>query len=268
MRKLLLLLLAVILSAGCATVPVTGRRQLSFIPDYPLLSLSLNSYRELLSQVELSQDREKTAMVNRVGKRIAQATEDFLRETGQGDEVRNYRWKFALIQDDEVINAFCMPGGQIGVYTGMLPVARDEAGLAVVMGHEVAHAVANHGGERMSQMLLIQFGGIGLERLLEEEPQLARALLLQAYGLGASIGYILPYSRKHELEADYIGLILTARAGYDPREAVGFWQRMRQQKKDGQPPEFLSTHPATDRRIEEIKEKLPAAMEYYRSRPN
>lgn len=156
-----------------------------------------------------------------------------------------------------------MPGGKIAVYTGILPATQDETGLAVVLGHEVAHAIANHGGERMSQQLLVQLGATGLSVALSQQPAQTQQILLQAYGAGTNIGFILPYSRSHELEADHIGLILMARAGYNPREAIPFWQRM--SKMGGErPPEFLSTHPEPERRIEDIKKELPEAMKYYK----
>ncbi|MEK6635205.1 MAG: M48 family metallopeptidase, partial [Planctomycetota bacterium] len=174
---------------------------------------------------------------------------------------------FKLIQDDKTVNAFCMPGGKIAVYTGILPITQDENGLAVVLGHEVAHALANHGGERMSQLLLAQMGATTLSAALSQQPQQTRQLLLQVYGIGANVGVILPYSRNHELEADHIGLIIMARAGYDPRTAIPFWQRMND-KAGKRPPEFLSTHPAPIKRIEDIRNKIPEAMKYYKQSTN
>ncbi|GAB61205.1 MAG: M48 family peptidase [Candidatus Jettenia sp.] len=255
--------LAIILFIGCSTVPITGRRQLSFVPQSQLFTLSQDSYHQLLSESKLSNDAGKKEMVVKVGKSIAQSAEQFMRENDMEEEIKNYEWEFNLIEDDKTVNAFCMPGGKIAVYTGILPATQDETGLAVVLGHEVAHAIANHGGERMSQQLLVQLGATGLSVALSQQPAQTQQILLQAYGAGTNIGFILPYSRSHELEADHIGLILMARAGYNPREAIPFWQRM--SKMGGErPPEFLSTHPEPERRIEDIKKELPEAMKYYK----
>lgn len=248
---------------GCSTVPITGRRQLSFVPQNQLIASSNDSYHQLLSESKISEDKEKTQMVVNVGKRIASSAEQFMRENKMEKEIQNYHWEFKLIQDDKTVNAFCMPGGKIAVYTGMLPITQDENGLAVVLGHEVAHALANHGGERMSQLLLAQMGATTLSAALSQQPQQTRQLLLQVYGIGANVGVILPYSRSHELEADHIGLILMARAGYNPNSAISFWQRMNE-KAGKRPPEFLSTHPEPLKRIEDIRNELPEAMKYYK----
>ncbi len=248
---------------SCATVPITGRKSLHLVPESELLSLSLQQYREVLKESKLSKDREKTAMVRRVGGNIAKAAEAFLREKGRQADIRNYHWEFNLIQDDKTVNAWVMPGGRAAVYTGILPYTRDETGLAVVLGHEVAHALADHGNERMSQGLLQQMGGMALAVALSSKPQETQTLAMAAFGVGAAVGFILPYSRLHESEADRIGLILMARAGYDPREAVPFWERMNQ-APGARPPELLSTHPAPETRIADIKAHLPEAMAYYK----
>ncbi len=262
-RAAVLVFLLIFLSA-CATVPLTGRQQLQLVSEPQILKLSLQNYREILKKSKLSQDREKVEMLNRAGRRIASATEDFLRESGLEHELQNYSWEFKLIDDDETANAFCMPGGKIAVYSGLWKYSRDEAGLAVVIGHEVAHAVAKHGSERMSQALLVQLGGIALAVAVAEKPSETKQLYLAAFGAGATIGIMLPYSRQHEYEADRIGLTLMARAGYDPREAVGLWQRMNEESKGKRPPEWLSTHPAPEARIEAIRSFLPEARQYYR----
>lgn len=248
---------------GCSTVPITGRRQVSFVPQDQLIASSNDSYHQLLSESKMSEDKEKTRMVVNVGKRIASSAEQFMRENKMEKEIQNYHWEFKLIQDDKTVNAFCMPGGKIAVYTGMLPITQDENGLAVVLGHEVAHALANHGGERMSQLLLAQMGATTLSAALSQQPQQTRQLLLQVYGIGANVGVILPYSRSHELEADHIGLILMAMAGYNPNSAIPFWQRMNEKARK-RPPEFLSTHPEPLKRIEDIRNELPEAMKYYK----
>ncbi|MCK4414707.1 MAG: M48 family metallopeptidase [Candidatus Eisenbacteria sp.] len=257
------LLLITLLACTCSTVPLTGRRQLNLIPESQINSLSLQQYEEFLSAHELSRDREATAMVRRVGRNIQQAVEQFYRERGESEALNGYRWEFSLIEDDQV-NAWCMPGGKVVVYTGLLPVAQDNAGLAVVVGHEVAHAIARHGNERMSHGLVAQLGGLALDKALENKPEETRGLFMAAYGIGAQVGVLLPYSRLHESEADHLGLIFMAMAGYDPRVAISFWERMVAQKQSAAPPEFLSTHPADETRIRNMRELMPEAMEYYR----
>jgi len=253
------------LLSGCATVPYTGRSQLSLVPDSQVLALSRSSYQQVLSQSKLSDDHEATAAVGEVGRRIAASAEDFMRDHGYADQVRDYDWEFALLEDDEMVNAWCMPGGKIAVYTGILPVTEDENGLAVVMGHEVAHALANHGGERLSHLLLVELGAAGLSQALREEPEMTQVLALAAYGLGSQIGLVLPYSRTQEYEADRIGLMITVRSGYDPREAIPFWERMRQ-AGESEMVEFLSTHPATESRIQAIRDMMPEALQHYHPR--
>jgi len=224
--------------------------------------MGLQQYSTILKESKLSEDREKVRLVNRVGKKIARAAEEFLEDSGLGWQVKDYKWEFNLIEDDKTINAWCMPGGKVAVYTGILPITRDETGLAVVVGHEVAHAIADHGNERMSQALLVSMGGIALSVAVAEKPEETQELFMAAFGVSASVGFLLPYSRVHESEADRIGLMLMARAGYDPREAIPFWQRMN--KKAGpRPPEFLSTHPVPETRIADIKSYIPEAMPYY-----
>jgi predicted Zn-dependent protease len=247
----------------CATVPLTERKSLNLIPDSELLSLSDQQYAQVLKESKLSTDQEKVQMVNRVGKRIASAAEGFLKESGAKDKIKNYHWEFNVIQDDKTVNAWCMPGGKVAVYTGILPFSRNDAGLAVVLGHEVAHAIAEHGNERMSEALLAQLGGVALSVALEQEPEETRQLYMAAYGVTTNVGVLLPYSRLHESEADRIGLTLMAKAGYDPHEAIRFWQEMSAQG-GARPPTLLSTHPAPESRIEKIKSYIPEAMRYYK----
>ena len=248
---------------GCAEVPITGRQSLHLVPESELLTLSLQQYNDVLQKSKLSTDNQKVAKVRRVGNRIAKAAESFLAESGHQDLIKNFQWQFNLIEDDETANAWVMPGGKAAVYTGILPFTKDETGLAVVLGHEVGHALANHGNERMSQELLANMGGMALSTALSSQPQMSRELAMAAFGAGASIGVLLPYSRLQESEADHIGLILMARAGYDPREAVPFWQRMNK-APGSRPPELLSTHPAPETRIANLKALIPQAMAYYR----
>jgi len=186
-----------------------------------------------------------------------------MRDNAMQQYIRDYKWEFNLIDDDEIVNAFAMAGGKVAVYTGMLPVARDEAGLAAVIAHEVAHVIANHAGERMSQLLLANLGNIALSQALKEQPDKTRQLAMAAYGLGANVGVLLPYSRMHEQEADRIGLILMAQAGYNPQEAIGLWRRMLQQERN-RPFEFLSTHPSPEHRIASMRRNLPEALMYYK----
>lgn len=261
--RFLSLLIIVMLLVSCSTVPITGRKQISFIPQSQLIGSSIDAYNQLLSQSKLSSDPTKKQMVVDVGTKIAAAAEGYMRENGMEKELEAYHWEFNLIEDDKTVNAFCMPGGKIAVYTGILPITQDETGLAVVMGHEVAHALANHGGERMSQALLAQLGATSLSVALSSQPAMTKELLMQAYGVGANVGVLLPYSRRQELEADHIGLILMAKADYDPRTAIPFWQRMGNLGGE-RPPEFLSTHPAPEKRVEDIRNELPEALKYYK----
>lgn len=264
-RKPILLaawLLAFVLAA-CSTVPVTGRRQLDLVPSDQIMAMSADQYRQFMAEHEVVRGTEEARMVQRVGRRISTAVENYLAAHNRSDLVAGYRWEFNLVRDDSV-NAWAMPGGKVAVYTGILPVAQNENGLATVMGHEVAHAVAQHGNERMSQGLLAQLGGMALSVALSQNPSQTRDLFMTAYGVGAQVGVLLPYSRLQESEADRLGLIFMAMAGYDPRDALAFWQRMAAQAEGGgAPPEFLSTHPAHGTRIERIRDYLPEAMQYY-----
>ncbi len=248
---------------ACATVPLTGRKSLRLIPDSELLSLSFQQYADVLRKSKLSNDPVKVQMVKRVGEKIARSSEEFLRESKLESDIKNYKWEFNLIEDDKVVNAWCMPGGKVAVYTGILPLTQDETGLAVVMGHEVAHAMAKHGNERVSEALLVQLGEVGLSAALAKQSGQTQQIFLNVYGVTANLGFMLPYSRLHESEADRIGLVLMAKGGYDPRGAIPFWQRMKE-KGGSRPPEFLSTHPAPDTRIEGIKTHIPEAMKHYR----
>ena len=259
-QKYLFMLFAFILLLSCATVPLTGRKQLNLIPSGQMLAMSFQQYDQVKKESKLSANQKNVAMIKKVGAGISSAAEDFLREKGISME---FEWEFILIENDEMVNAWCMPGGKVAFYTGILPYTKNEAGVAVVMGHEVAHALAQHGNERMSQGLLVQLGGLTLAKALEQKPAATQNLFMQAFGIGAQVGFLLPYSRKHESEADYIGLVLMAKAGYNPQEAVSFWERM-SQSGGAAPPEFLSTHPAHETRINDLKKRLPEAMKHYK----
>lgn len=256
------LLLLALLVYYCSTVPITGRKQISLIPASEINALSFQQYGEFLKQNKLSEDKEAVAMVKRVGGNIQKAVETYFTQNNMMNQLQGYEWEFNLVESDEV-NAWCMPGGKVVVYTGILPLTKDETGLAVVMGHEIAHAIAQHGAERMSYGLLQQLGGMALSVALQNEPETTRNIFLTAYGVGSTVGVILPFSRTHESEADRLGLIFMAMAGYNPEAAVDFWTRMSQ--AGGQkPPEWLSTHPSDETRIADIKKHLPEALGYYK----
>jgi len=248
---------------SCSTVPITGRSQLNLIPASTMNAMSFDQYGAFLKSNTFSKNTKQTQMVKRVGKNIQQAVEVFYAARGMSSKLSGYQWEFNLVESED-INAWCMPGGKVVVYTGILPIAKNETGLAVVMGHEIAHAIAEHGNERMSQGLIVQMGGMALSTAMKEQPETTRQLWMTAFGVGAQYGMMLPYSRIQENEADRLGLVFMAMAGYDPSEAVGFWQRMSQEKKGGAPPEFLSTHPSDETRIAKIKEAIPEALKYYK----
>jgi len=257
------LLVCALFLTSCATVPVTGRSQLNLLPSSSMLSLSTEQYREFLSTNKRSANSSESARVQRVGRKLQTAVQAYFSKRGLSSELSDYSWEFNLI-DDNSPNAWCMPGGKIVVYTGILPFSKNDAGLAVVMAHEIAHAVAKHGNERMSQMLLTQMGGMALSSALQSSPQKTRQLWTTAFGVGSQLAVTLPYSRLQEYEADRIGLIFMAMAGYNPNEAIGFWERMSAASQGGKPPEFLSTHPSDASRIRQIKNAIPDAMKYYR----
>ncbi|MEK7249666.1 MAG: M48 family metallopeptidase [Bacteroidota bacterium] len=247
----------------CSPVPITGRKRLSLIPASQILGMSYSEYGNFLKSNKLSTDVQATAMVKRIGTRVQGAVERYFKEKGIEESLQGYQWEFNLVEDKQV-NAWCMPGGKVVVYTGILSVTKTEEGLAVVMGHEIAHAVAEHGNERMSQGLLAQLGGVALDVALKDKPEQTRNLWMGAYGLGAQVGVLLPFNRTQESEADELGLTFMAMAGYNPNEAVTFWQRMAANKGGQAPPEFLSTHPSDETRIRQIQEHMPAAMKYYK----
>jgi predicted Zn-dependent protease len=266
MRKLKLtvsiLTLALIIQA-CSVVPLTGRKQLNLVPESEMISMSLTSYNDFLKTNPVSTDNSNVAMVRQVGSDIAAAVTKYFADNKLSSRLEGYKWEFNLVKNDSTPNAWCMPGGKVVVYTGILPYTQDKNGLAVVLSHEISHAVARHGNERMSQELLAQFGGIALSEALQQKPAETQQIFNTAYGVGTQVGILLPYSREHELEADKLGLIFMAMAGYDPQTAVPFWERM--SKMGGKkPPEFMSTHPADEKRIEKIKAALPEAMKYYK----
>lgn len=262
----LLTLVASLLMSSCgttSTVPLTGRKHSLLVDDAQVLSLSTQQYKEVLSKSTLSKSTANTALVKRVGQKLASAVESYLRSNGMSQELQNFAWEFNLIQDSQV-NAFCMPGGKIVVYEGLLPVTQNEASLAIVLGHEIAHAVAKHSAEQMSKQMRQQYG-----------TQILGSILNQAVGAGtgdlaatvAQSGFSfanLKYSRDNENEADYMGLIFAAMAGYDPQVAIPFWQRMSQGKTPGQS-DFLSDHPSDEKRIAHLTQIMPEALKYYKT---
>ena len=255
-------IVAVTFLNSCNSVPITGRRQLSLFPASEIQASSFQQYKQVLNESQLSRDAEKTQLIKKVGSRIQMAVEDYLRANNGASIIEGFQWEFNLIESDQV-NAWCMPGGKVAFYTGILPVCQDEAGIAVVMGHEVAHAIAGHGGERMSQQALAQAGQVGLSLATMNESPEMQSIYMTAFGMGAQYGALLPFSRKHESEADEMGLVFMAMAGYDPQQAPLFWQRM--SGMGGQkPPEFTSTHPSDARRIADLKRQMSKALKYYK----
>ena len=260
MKKILVLVITWVM-VSCGTVPFTGRKQFTLIPSEQMLSLSMDSYNEVLNSKGLSNNQHYIHMVNEVGTKIAAAVETYMLQNDLSERIGHYDWEYHVLQSD-ALNAWCMPGGKIAFYEGIMPVCEDDNGVAVVMAHEVAHAVARHGNERMSQQLAINLGGMALTRALEEEKEVTQQLALLAFGVGSQVGAVLPYSRLHESEADELGLYFMAMAGYDPHGAIEFWQRM-QKQGDARPPEFLSTHPNPEKRIANLQELVDDAMKYY-----
>jgi len=256
------LLIAALLVQSCSLVPLTGRRQLSLVSDADMLSTSFVQYDQFLKDNKLSTNTTQTNLVKGVGRRIQNAVANYFAQNNMSQDLNGYAWEFNLIESKEA-NAWCMPGGKVVVYSGILPITQNETGLAVVMGHEIAHAVAKHSNERMSQALLTQLGGQVLAEALKEKPQQTQQIWMSLFGVGTELGAVLPYSRVQESEADRLGLIFMAMAGYDPNTAVEFWQRMIQ-NAGPKPPEFLSTHPSDENRIQKIRSEIPEAMKYYK----
>jgi predicted Zn-dependent protease len=261
LKKLVFLMAFGMLIYSCAKVPMSGRSQLALVSNEELLPMAFDQYNQVLKEGKVVTNTPDGQMVVRVGKRIAEAVEKYMKENGYEKELQGFAWEFNLLEQD-VVNAWCMPGGKVAFYTGIIPVCKDEAGIAVVMGHEVAHAIANHGRERMSNGLLINGLLGGAQAAMGQNPTLTQNLFLQAFGVGGQLG-MLKFSRSNELEADQLGLNFMALAGYDPRVAPGFWDRMAGAGSGGAPPEFLSTHPGPNRRKDELNKQMPKAMEYY-----
>ncbi len=264
-KKITAFFLVVSAVVACSTNPVTGRSQFKLVPENQLQAMANQQYRQFLSEnrtVSPSADRD-AEMVRRVGQRLAAAVATYYRQQNLGNALEGFQWEFNLVRNDQA-NAWVMPGGKCVVYTGLLPITQNEAALANVIGHEISHAIFQHGNERMSQGLAQQLGGTALSVALANKPAATQNLFLQAYGAGSTVLGILPFSRKHELEADRYGMRWAAMAGYNPREASALWQRMEKASNGQRPPEFMSTHPTEGRRIQELQRFLPEALKHYR----
>lgn len=265
MKKILAFIFILALAAACTKVPVTGRKQVAWIPSNQMHELSFQSYSQTLKESKLSTKTRETQMVKNVGQKIKRAVEEYMASINQSELLEGYEWEFNLLAED-IVNAWAMPGGKVAFYEGIIPVCRDETGIAVVMGHEIAHAIAEHGNERLTHGLIQQGLGTGLAIALQDQPETTRQLALSAFGVGSTVLGMLPYSRLHESEADHMGLIFMAMAGYNPREAPKFWERMSSASQGGQPPEFLSTHPSHDTRIKNLNKWMPEALAHYNKR--
>ena len=263
MKRILFFLLIALVLTGCALNLLTGRKQLSLVQESEMQLMARDQYNTFLSENKVlnSGTNRDAATIDRVGARISKAITKYFETRGESSLLEGYKWEFNTV-DSKEINAWCMPGGKVVVYTGLLPVTQNEAALAIVMGHEIAHSVARHGNERMSQAMVQQMGGMALEVALAQKPQETQDLFMMTYGIGTEVGAILPWSRQQETEADQYGLIFSAMAGYDPREAIPFWQRMAASGGE-KPPEFLSTHPSDATRLKKLQQFMPEAMKYY-----
>jgi predicted Zn-dependent protease len=263
LRRIFFITLGMLVFAGCSKVPITGRKHLALLPNDMILSMSIASYQDFLKEhPPLPASDNRVTGVRNVGNKISAGVIQFLQQNDMSDKIKDYSWEFNVV-DDKTVNAWCMPGGKIVFYTGILPITLDDFGVATVMGHEVAHAVAEHGNERMTEQLAVYLGGVTLDYALQKEPQKTRDIFLTAYGVGSELG-VLAYSRKQEYEADKLGMVFMAMSGYDPAKAIEFWQRMK--SAGGQStPEFLSTHPTDDNRIKALQSFLTEAKKYYKT---
>ncbi|MDH4090045.1 MAG: M48 family metallopeptidase [Cyclobacteriaceae bacterium] len=261
LKKVLVLSSFALILYACTSVAVTGRKQLSLVSNAEIIPMATAQYQEVIKKGPLSGNQQQTQMVKGVGVKIQKAVETYMADKGLSSALAGFQWEFNLIDDPKTVNAWCMPGGKVAFYTAIMPICKDETGVAVVMGHEVAHAIANHGRERMSQQLLAQYGLGTLSALMGENPTAGQDLLMQAVGAGTNLG-MLKFSREHESEADHIGLIFMTMAGYDPNQAPIFWERMTELSGGQQPPEFLSTHPSHATRISDLKAWIPEALSY------
>ena len=257
-KEILLGICALSMVYSCATNPLTGKKTLNFVSNSELFPSAFQQYGTFLKENKVISGTADARKVEMVGSRIKAAAEKYLTYLGQGQYLRDYRWEYKLIDSKEV-NAWCMPGGKIVVYSGILPITKNDAGLATVMGHEVSHALANHGAQRMSAAQLQQLGAVGVAVATGGQSAEKQQMWQQYYGMGSQVGVMLPFSRGHETEADKIGLTLMAIAGYNPEESITFWSRMAAQSSGQAPPEFMSTHPSDATRIANLKALIPEA---------
>lgn len=269
MRKLasFFFILTALFLVQCSSVPLSGRSQLSLIDNDKIFPMSFDQYEQVKKESKIINGTDEARIVKRTGTRIQRAVEQYFADQGQSAYLDKYQWEFNLIDNDSTVNAWCMPGGKVAFYTGIMPICKDELGVAVVMGHEIAHAIANHGRERISQQYAAQFGLSAVSILLtggSGGPSIPTEIIMQGAGAATSLG-ILAFSRKHESESDKLGLYFMAMAGYDPREAPKFWERMAAKSGGEAPPEFVSTHPSHETRISDLNANMPKAMEYYRN---
>ena len=249
---------------SCHKNAITGRRSMDLIPESEMIGMSLTEYDKFLAEHKpLPAGDVRVDLVRKVGLGIQKSVEKYYTDKGLSSQLAGFKWEFNVV-DENTVNAWCMPGGKVVVYTGLLPVTQDEKGLAVVMGHEIAHAIARHGNERMSQGLLVQFGGAVLATAMQTKPAITQQLFGQAYGLTTGLG-VLKYSRSHESEADHMGIIFAAMAGYDPMAAITFWERMSAASGGQKPAELLSTHPSDETRINDLRGFMADAMPYYKA---
>jgi predicted Zn-dependent protease len=260
-QKIISSAIVVLMAVQCATVPLTGRKQFSIIPASQIMALGTDSYNQILKENKISSNAQYVKTVKSVGHNLSAAVESYFASKNQSDLLNGYAWEYNVLQSKEV-NAFCLPGGKIAFYEGIMPVCIDDNGVAVVMSHEVSHAIANHGSERMSEQMAVQLGGMALDAALQQKPETTRQLAMAAFGAGTTVGVLLPFSRTQESEADELGLYFMAMAGYNPSKAIEFWQRMMDLSK-GAPPEFLSTHPSDQTRINDLNKHMGKAMQYY-----
>lgn len=257
-NKVIVGILAVLMVVACKTNPFTGKKTLALVSNSQILPMAYQQYNQFLSENKVVTGTSEAEMVKRVGQKIATASERWLNANGYSGYLKDYKWEYNLV-DDKTVNAWCMPGGKIVFYTGIMPIAKDETGVAAIMGHEVAHALANHGQQRMSAAQIQQVAGVATSVAVSGKSETTQQIVGQAFGLGSQFGVMLPFSRSHETEADRIGIQLMAIAGYNPDEAAELWKRMKANSGGQSPPEFMSTHPAPNTRITNLQAWAPAA---------
>lgn len=262
MKEVIIPFIVCMLAMGCSQNKITERKQLNLVSNEFMISMADTQYQAVMRQNKVVTSGKELELVRTVAGNIASAVETYYKANNMSAALKGYKWEFNLL-DSKVVNAWCMPGGKIAVYTGLLPVTQDKHGLAVVLGHEVAHALAEHGKERFNQQLLAQGGALTLELFMAQKAPLTRDIYLQAFGVATELGVLLPFSRKQELEADRLGLMFAARAGYNPTSAIGLWERMEKLSQGAKPPEFASTHPSEESRIEALKKIMPDAIRLY-----